>query len=646
MAKRGRSTRTPAEQSQETTAHSTSCARAGPVLHGLLGDIKANPDDDALRLILADWLEEQGDPRGEHVRLQCQLARMEEDDPDREALAMRTWEVEQPHRDEWLGPLASLGEGCRFARGLIQIRCDADTLLGPALEAAVAAESRAWLEGLTLYLLRATPEAIAQALGSPHLARFSALTLQRVSSLADDPSLERWAEGLRTLAASPHLDALKELNLGDANLRGEGLRLLLSSQHLGGITSLDLSHNWLDATGAEALAGSPVFGGLVNLDLSSNRIGRAGVEALARSRQGCALRSLNLDGADMDDEGVRILVGSSLLEHCTRLRLESNNLTGKGVEAIAGSAHLSRLSHLSLGSAFPAGLQSLFESPNLPSLTSLKLMNYGRYYSRHSPGEDAALEILSASPLFGRLERLNLARHQYGVRGLTALGAALAGSRLRFLNLAFGSIQAMQLQALAEGLENSALVGLDLGSNRLEVYGAQVLSRYPLPGNLRWLGLRSGHINSKGVALLASSGALRGLSYLDLSDNATHGEGAKALAGARLDKLTSLNLANCALDAPDARGLTRAPWAAGLGYLNLGQNSLRDEGIKALAASPLLVGLRWLGLQRTRLSGAGALALTESPHLERLEVLDLRDNRLSKKAVEALRQRFGARVLL
>jgi uncharacterized protein (TIGR02996 family) len=42
-----------------------------------------NPDDDTPRLVYADWLEEQGDPRGEFIRLQCLLARMPYDDPAR-----------------------------------------------------------------------------------------------------------------------------------------------------------------------------------------------------------------------------------------------------------------------------------------------------------------------------------------------------------------------------------------------------------------------------------------------------------------------------------------------------------------------------------------------------------------------------------
>jgi uncharacterized protein (TIGR02996 family) len=37
--------------------------------------IVARPDDDTVRLVYADWLEERGDPRGEFLRLEAALAR-------------------------------------------------------------------------------------------------------------------------------------------------------------------------------------------------------------------------------------------------------------------------------------------------------------------------------------------------------------------------------------------------------------------------------------------------------------------------------------------------------------------------------------------------------------------------------------------
>jgi uncharacterized protein (TIGR02996 family) len=36
--------------------------------------IRDRPNDEATRLIYADWLEERGDPRGEFIRVECELA--------------------------------------------------------------------------------------------------------------------------------------------------------------------------------------------------------------------------------------------------------------------------------------------------------------------------------------------------------------------------------------------------------------------------------------------------------------------------------------------------------------------------------------------------------------------------------------------
>ena len=42
--------------------------KPGPEVLAFLADCKENPMDDTPRLVLADWLEEQGDPRGEFLR--------------------------------------------------------------------------------------------------------------------------------------------------------------------------------------------------------------------------------------------------------------------------------------------------------------------------------------------------------------------------------------------------------------------------------------------------------------------------------------------------------------------------------------------------------------------------------------------------
>jgi uncharacterized protein (TIGR02996 family) len=56
---------------------------------GFIEAIRQRSDDRERWLIFADWLEEQGDPRGELIRLQVHLAELSGDDPGRLALQDR-----------------------------------------------------------------------------------------------------------------------------------------------------------------------------------------------------------------------------------------------------------------------------------------------------------------------------------------------------------------------------------------------------------------------------------------------------------------------------------------------------------------------------------------------------------------------------
>lgn len=60
--------------------------------------IRANPDDDTLRLVFADWLQEQGeDDRAEFIRAQVEFDRH----PLRHEVAARNYEVRARRRQEW-----------------------------------------------------------------------------------------------------------------------------------------------------------------------------------------------------------------------------------------------------------------------------------------------------------------------------------------------------------------------------------------------------------------------------------------------------------------------------------------------------------------------------------------------------------------
>jgi uncharacterized protein (TIGR02996 family) len=77
------------------------------------------PDDDTPRLIYADWLIDQGNPRGEFIHVQCRLARMDSSDPQRPQLEQRERDLLRRHQDEWLGQVRPLVSRWTFRRGFL-----------------------------------------------------------------------------------------------------------------------------------------------------------------------------------------------------------------------------------------------------------------------------------------------------------------------------------------------------------------------------------------------------------------------------------------------------------------------------------------------------------------------------------------------
>lgn len=65
----------------------------------LLAQILANPDDEQARLVYADWLTENGDPRGELITVQCSLAAAKS--ADKRKLAVREKQLLAKHARTW-----------------------------------------------------------------------------------------------------------------------------------------------------------------------------------------------------------------------------------------------------------------------------------------------------------------------------------------------------------------------------------------------------------------------------------------------------------------------------------------------------------------------------------------------------------------
>ncbi len=114
-----------------------------PGYEPFLRAICENPEDDTVRLVYADWLDENGDPeRAEFIRLHVARGRANERGPRSDPRIGRGAEILQKHGDVWRAELAQIPEVTwgRFLRGFVSeaIVDRADILLshGNALFAA------------------------------------------------------------------------------------------------------------------------------------------------------------------------------------------------------------------------------------------------------------------------------------------------------------------------------------------------------------------------------------------------------------------------------------------------------------------------------------------------------------------------------
>jgi uncharacterized protein (TIGR02996 family) len=179
-----------------------------------LADIVANPDDDGLRLIYADYLDEKGDPRGEFIRVQVELARLPNDmrtGRRRRELETRQGQSLQERGQEWARPFRGLVADLNLRRGFVEAVATRPEVFLEQADAWFKAGSIRRVCFLTAMFRLARPHVVHPSsapllprLACPHLARLSALDFTR-NYLGDD--------GVELLAASPHLPRLKPLDV-------------------------------------------------------------------------------------------------------------------------------------------------------------------------------------------------------------------------------------------------------------------------------------------------------------------------------------------------------------------------------------------------------------------------------------------------
>ena len=172
----------------------------------LLAAVIANPDDDGARLVYADWLVEQGDVRGELIRVQCELASPDLA-PDRSA-ALRAREQEI---------LASAGKGMRAAVETFAERATIQRGLVEHVEIRVVKLAKYGAELVAkhpicaLCVIVASPEEFARLGTLPFLARIPELQIE--ARKTPRIMMSRVALKPSSLAQSPVFATTKRLRL-------------------------------------------------------------------------------------------------------------------------------------------------------------------------------------------------------------------------------------------------------------------------------------------------------------------------------------------------------------------------------------------------------------------------------------------------
>jgi uncharacterized protein (TIGR02996 family) len=278
----------------------------------LLRAIIEDPEDETLRLVFADWLEEHGeDDRAEFIRAQIERERL-----GTPLAACHFGDVRNPAR---LTAAQKRRRAKLFAR---------ESELWKKNKKAWQAELPV-LSGIDWSHPQRgfVEEVTAENFGAfrRHASRLFDLTPLRAlrfgpSDRFSEPK-DLKADSVIRLAEFPALARLRHLEFHGSALGDRGAVALARSPHAANLVSLEMSMSLIDDAGAEALAGSPYLGNLRGLLLYMNRIGNAGASAIARSKTLRRLAVLNLELNSVGDRGGRAFAETDGLPEMIYLNL-------------------------------------------------------------------------------------------------------------------------------------------------------------------------------------------------------------------------------------------------------------------------------------------------------------------------------------
>jgi uncharacterized protein (TIGR02996 family) len=293
---------------------------------GFLDDIIANPEDDAPRLVFADWLSDQGqEDRAEFIRVQVAIANGSATAEMKE----REAELLKEHAGAWAEPVIPFAEEVLFRRGFLE---------------GIATENGSGLHEQLPELCRLFPLRLLRLDPGPTdlLATLTSLVADGALSLeALDVSLEADGEGtdwFAELRVLPGAASLRSLLLEHESAQGWDdvlLGLARSPGPLAGLTELGLGFGTVNeplrAETIEAFLLSDGFPDLTKLHIPFSNIGEEAVARLGESRRWSKLTHLDLGCCHIPLSGWERLAGGP-----NAARLEWLGLIGGHVDLPEG----------------------------------------------------------------------------------------------------------------------------------------------------------------------------------------------------------------------------------------------------------------------------------------------------------------------
>jgi len=206
------------------------------IRRALLADILANPDDDAPRLVFADWLTERGDPRGELISLQCAAQHATGGVLARHV--NRASALLERHGEAWVGEIRQIVRGVELKRGFVA----SINATGSVFAKCGALFEQEPIEELRV--IKPSARDLATIAKAPHLAKLRALVMLDPARI----ETEAHVQALGALLCSPRLSTLRvlELRLAVAGAAGPSVRDTLAGLSLPALEQLKLRVRAID----------------------------------------------------------------------------------------------------------------------------------------------------------------------------------------------------------------------------------------------------------------------------------------------------------------------------------------------------------------------------------------------------------------